>query len=51
MKFVLDGAARGRIWKRLLFFFICIAIGVAAIVALRLVIQNGATCSRRKHAA
>ena len=27
-------------WKRLLFFFICIAIGVAAIVALRSVIQN-----------
>ena len=27
-------------WRRLLFFFICIAIGVAAIVALRSVIQN-----------
>jgi len=27
-------------WRRLLFFFICIAVGVAAIVALRSVIQN-----------
>ena len=27
-------------WKRLLFFFICIAIGVGAIVALRSVIQS-----------
>ena len=27
-------------WKRLLFFFVCIAIGVAAIVALRSVIQS-----------
>lgn len=27
-------------WRRLLFFFICIAIGVGAIVALRSVIQN-----------
>ncbi len=27
-------------WRRLLFFFICVAIGVAAIVALRSVIQN-----------
>jgi putative ABC transport system permease protein len=27
-------------WKRLLFFFICIAVGVAAIVALRSVIQS-----------
>jgi putative ABC transport system permease protein len=27
-------------WKRLLFFFMCIAIGVGAIVALRSVIQN-----------
>jgi len=27
-------------WRRLLFFFVCIAIGVAAIVALRSVIQN-----------
>ena len=27
-------------WRRLLFFFICIAIGVAAIVALRSVIQS-----------
>src|SRR5438046_7977352 len=27
-------------WKRLLFFFICIAVGVAAIVAIRSVIQG-----------
>src|SRR5512134_3878667 len=27
-------------WRRLLFFFICVAIGVGAIVALRSVVQN-----------
>src|SRR4029450_7108339 len=27
-------------WKRLLFFFICIAVGVGSIVALRSLIQN-----------
>src|SRR5215212_7307368 len=27
-------------WRRLLFFFICVAIGVAAIVALRSIIQS-----------
>src|SRR5690349_8981411 len=27
-------------WKRLLFFFVCVAVGVAAIVALRSVIQS-----------
>lgn len=27
-------------WRRLLFFFLCVAIGVAAIIALRSVIQN-----------
>src|SRR5437660_7135580 len=27
-------------WKRLLFFFVCIAVGVAAIVTLRSVIQS-----------
>ncbi|MEE8128817.1 MAG: hypothetical protein V3T48_00905, partial [Vicinamibacterales bacterium] len=27
-------------WRRLAFFFICIAVGVAAIVALRSLIQN-----------
>ena len=27
-------------WRRLLFFFVCIAVGVGAIVALRSVIQN-----------
>ena len=42
MKFVVSMAVRETraSWKRLLFFFICIAIGVAAIVALRSVIQN-----------
>ena len=42
MRFVLSMALRETraSWKRLLFFFICIAIGVAAIVALRSVIQN-----------
>ncbi len=42
MKFVLRMAAREMraSWRRLLFFFICVAIGVAAIVALRSVIQN-----------
>ena len=27
-------------WRRLLFFFVCVAIGVAAIVAMRSVIQS-----------
>ena len=27
-------------WKRLLFFFVCIAVGVASIVAIRSVIQS-----------
>ncbi len=42
MKFVLRMALRETraSWRRLLFFFVCIAIGVAAIVALRSVIQN-----------
>jgi putative ABC transport system permease protein len=42
MTFVLRMTARElrSSWKRLLFFFICIAIGVAAIVALRSVIQS-----------
>ena len=42
MNFVLRMAARETraSWRRLLFFFICIAVGVAAIVALRSVIQN-----------
>ena len=42
MRFVISMAVRETraSWKRLLFFFICIAIGVAAIVALRSVIQN-----------
>ena len=42
MTFVLLMAAREMraSWRRLLFFFICIAIGVGAIVALRSVIQS-----------
>ena len=42
MRFVLSMAVRETraSWRRLLFFFICIAVGVAAIVALRSVIQN-----------
>ena len=42
MRFVLIMAAREMraSWRRLLFFFICIAVGVGAIVALRSVIQS-----------
>jgi putative ABC transport system permease protein len=42
MTFVLRMAAREMraAWQRLLFFFICIAVGVAAIVALRSVIRS-----------
>jgi putative ABC transport system permease protein len=42
MRFVLYMAAREMraSWQRLLFFFICIAVGVGAIVALRSVIQS-----------
>src|SRR5947207_605863 len=42
MTFVLRMAARETrsSWRRLLFFFVCIAVGVAAIVGLRSVIQN-----------
>ena len=42
MRFVLQMAGREirASWRRLLFFFICVAIGVAGIVALRSVIQN-----------
>src|ERR687886_3102006 len=42
MTFVLRMAVRETraSWQRLLFFFICIAVGVAAIVALRSVIQS-----------
>ena len=36
-----DGAREMRAsWRRLLFFFVCVAIGVGAIVALRSVIQT-----------
>ena len=42
MTFILRMAARElrASWRRLLFFFICVAIGVGAIVALRSVIQS-----------
>ena len=42
MRFVLLTALRETrsAWKRLVFFFVCIAIGVGAIVALRSVIQS-----------
>ena len=42
MKFVLRMAVRETraSWQRLVFFFICIAVGVAAIVALRSVIRS-----------
>ena len=42
MKFVLSMTLRElrASWRRLLFFFVCVAIGVGAIVALRSVIQN-----------
>ena len=42
MMFVLRMAARETrsSWRRLLFFFVCIAVGVGAIVALRSVIQS-----------
>ena len=42
MRFIVVMAAREMraSWKRLLFFFICIAVGVGAIVALRSVIQS-----------
>src|SRR5437899_8929386 len=42
MRFVLRMALRETrsSWRRLLFFFVCIGVGVAAIVALRSVIQN-----------
>src|SRR5690349_19799887 len=42
MRFIFRMAARETraSWRRLLFFFVCIAVGVAAIVALRSVIQS-----------
>lgn len=42
LMFVLRMAARETraSWRRLLFFFLCVAVGVAAIIALRSVIQN-----------
>src|SRR5918911_1306685 len=42
MMFILRMAAREirSSWQRLVFFFVCIAVGVAAIIALRSVIQS-----------
>src|SRR5262245_34517898 len=42
MTFLIRMAARETraSWRRLLFFFVCIAVGVAAIVALRSIIQS-----------
>lgn len=42
MRFILRMAVREirSSWQRLLFFFVCIAVGVAAIIALRSVIQS-----------
>jgi putative ABC transport system permease protein len=42
LKFVLAMAVRETraAWKRMLFFFVCVAIGVASIVALRSVLQS-----------
>ena len=42
MKFIFNLTAREirSSWRRLLFFFLCIAIGVGSIVALRSLIQN-----------
>ncbi len=42
MRFVLRMAARElrSSWRRLLFFFICVAVGVGAIVALRSIVQS-----------
>jgi putative ABC transport system permease protein len=42
MRFIIRMAVRETraSWRRLLFFFVCIAVGVAAIVALRSVIQS-----------
>jgi putative ABC transport system permease protein len=42
MRFVLRMAWRETraVWRRLLFFYICVAIGVGAIVAIRSIIQN-----------
>ena len=47
MRFVLRHGVRETrsAWKRLVFFFVCIAIGVGAIVALRSVDpERAATC-------
>jgi putative ABC transport system permease protein len=53
MRFVLLMAAREirASWRRLLFFFVCVAVGVGAIVALRSIIQNvGSGLSREARA-
>ena len=50
MMFVLRMAVRETraAWRRLLFFFLCIAVGVAAIVTLRSVIQSVRGVFRRE---
>src|SRR3954464_13891116 len=50
MSFVLKMVARElrASWRRVLFFFICVAIGVAAIVTLRSIIQSIRTGLRRE---
>jgi putative ABC transport system permease protein len=50
MKFVLRMAWREMraSWARLLFFFVCVALGVAAIVVLRSVVQNVRTTLTRE---
>ena len=42
MHFILQMARREirSAWRRLLFFFVCIALGVGAIVAIRSIIRN-----------
>ncbi|MBP9665494.1 MAG: hypothetical protein KBD94_12825, partial [Pyrinomonadaceae bacterium] len=42
MRFVLNLTLREirSSWRRLLFFFLCIAVGVGSVVALRSMIQN-----------
>jgi putative ABC transport system permease protein len=46
--FAMAGRETRASWRRLLFFFVCIAVGVAAIVTLRSVIQNVRTVFGRE---
>ena len=50
MRFILNMAYREvrASWHRLLFFFVCIAIGVGSIIALRSLIQNVRTSVARE---